>query len=152
MAKYTDAKMVLTDAGYYDISIGDDGDIEKIDSFDTAILVSLFGSDRRASATEVPEPERRRGWIGDIYQPVEAGSKLWLLQQARLTVDTVNRAQDYAAQALQWLVDFGYLKAVVVRCSRDLSRSQISADISLVRFDDSVETRNYILWENTGRA
>lgn len=152
MAKYTDAKLTKTSSGYYDISVGSDGDMEKTDSFDTAILVSLFGSDRRATETEVPDAFRRRGWIGDQFQPVEMGSKLWLIYQARLTLSTLNIAKDYISQALQWLIDFGYLKAVVVDVSRDIQAGELTAKIQLIRLDDSVESRNYVLWTNTGKG
>ena len=100
---FQDVELLHTD--YYDLVIGDDGDFVKLDSFDTALQISLIGSDRRASATEEPIPQKRRGWIGNQYQPVEYGSKLWLLYQARLTNETVNRARTYCQQALQWLVD-----------------------------------------------
>ena len=152
MAKFTDAKFTEVPGGYYDLTIGDDGDIEKVDSFDTAILLSLFGSDRRASPTEVPEAPRRRGWIGDIGKPVELGSKLWLTYQARLTVSTVNIVRDYTSQALAWFTELGYLKSVSVNCVRDIDRSEIVAEIELIRLDDSVESRNYVIWNNTGRA
>lgn len=150
--KYTDATLTKTEAGYYDISIGSDGDIDKTDSFDTAIILSLFGSDRRASPTEVPEAFLRRGWIGDQYQVVEMGSKLWLVYQARLTLSTMNNAKDYISQALQWLVDFGYLKAVAVNVERDIQAGKLSAAIQLIRLDDNVESRNFVLWTNTGRG
>jgi len=152
MPKYTDVALTDTGLGYYDISIGSDGDIVKTDSFDTAILLSLFGSDRRATETEVPNAYQRRGWIGDINRPVELGSKLWLIYQARLTISTLNIAKDYISQALQWLVDFGYLKSFSVSVERDIEAGSLSAFIQLIRLDDSVESRNYVLWTNTGRG
>lgn len=150
--KYTDAKFTLYGSDYYDLTIGEDGDIEKVNSFDTALLLSLFGSDRRASPTEVPESYRRRGWIGDIGKVVELGSKLWLTYQARLTVSTVNIVRDYTSQALAWLPELGYLKSVSVNCVRNIDRGEIVAEIELTRLDDSVESRNFVVWNNTGRA
>lgn len=137
------------DAGYYDLSIDDDGDFTKLDSFNTAIELSLLGSDRRASETEESIPQRRRGWIGNQYQPVEYGSKLWLLFQTRLTNSTVNRARDYCTQALQWLVDFGYLQSVIVTTDRDLKLNTLSATILLVPFEGITQTQTYLLWRNT---
>lgn len=150
MSRYTDVALSVVPAGYYDIAIGADGDIEKTDSFDTALLLSIF-CERRASESEVPEPQRRRGWIGNLYGIVEYGSKLWLLYQARLTLSTVNRARGYLEQSLSWLTEGGYLKRVVVTTSRDIDRSALIADIQLIRFDDTIDTRNYTLWDNTGR-
>ena len=115
---FQDVELLHTD--YYDLVIGDDGDFVKLDSFDTALQISLIGSDRRASATEEPIPQKRRGWIGNQYQPIEYGSKLWLLYQSRLTNETVNRARNYCQQALQWIVDLGYAQSILVDTARDL--------------------------------
>lgn len=148
--RYTDVALKKTSSGYYDVSIGEDGDVVKTDSFDTALLLSIF-CERRADASEVPEPQRRRGWIGNLFGAVEYGSKLWLLYQARLTVNNVNRARGYLEQALSWLVDFGYLRRVVVQTRRDLDTGSLIADIQLQRFDDKIDERSYTLWDNTGR-
>lgn len=148
--RYTDVALTRTDAGYYDVSIGDDGDVVKTDSFDTALMLSIF-CDRRASESEVPEPQHRRGWIGNMFGQVEYGSKLWLLYQARLTNNNVNRARGYLEQALSWLVDLGYLRRVVVETARDLDGGKLIANIQLQRFDDKIDVRNYTLWDNTGR-
>jgi len=148
--RYTDVALKKTSSGYYDVSIGEDGDVVKTDSFDTALLLSIF-CERRADSSEVPEPQRRRGWIGNLFGAVEYGSKLWLLYQARLTVNNVNRARGYLEQALSWLVDFGYLRRVVVQTRRDLDTGSLIADIQLQRFDDKIDERSYTLWDNTGR-
>lgn len=146
--RYTDIQL-QNNGDYYDLAIGSDGDFVKTNSFDTALLLSIF-CERRASETEVPEPSRRRGWIGNFNNPVEYGSKLWLLYQARLTNSTVNRARDYLQQCLQWLVDFGYLRSVVVTTERNDDLTGVIAQIRLERFNSEVEYLNYTLWENTG--
>jgi len=151
MTRYTDIEFGDgSELGYFDLELDDSGDFKKTDSFNTAILLSIFGSNRRATATEVPESYAREGWIGDFNRPVELGSKLWLLYQTRLTNNTVNRARDYLEQALAWLVDFGYLQQIIVTTRRDIDASAVVANIRMVRFDSSVESRNYTLWENTG--
>jgi phage gp46-like protein len=146
---YTDVLFSKPD-GYYDLSIGSDGDFEKLDSFDTALQLSLFGSDRRASATEEATPQKRRGWVGNQFADVELGSKLWLLYQARLTNETVNRAKTYCQQALQWLIDYGYAKSLYVETSRDITRNTLTARIQITAFDGITETRYFLLWGNTG--
>lgn len=148
--RYTDVALTKTTDGYYDVSIGDDGDVVKTNSFDTAILLSIF-CERRASESEVPEPQRRRGWIGNLYGLVEYGSKLWLLYQARLTINNVNRARGYLEQGLSWMVQFGYLKRITVITRRDLDAGSLIADIQLQRFDDKIDQRSYVLWDNTGQ-
>lgn len=148
MPRYVDVK--LTDNGtYYDLTIGDDGDFERVNSFDTAILLSLY-CERRASESEVEIPEMRRGWIGNYYQLVELGSKMWLLYQARLTQNTLNRCRTYLQQALSWLTDYGYAKQVTVTPTRDIETGRMDVVINIRRNDDEIETLNYALWENTG--
>jgi phage gp46-like protein len=46
------------------------------------------------------------------------GSRLWLLARAKLTLTTVQRAQDYAEEALQWLIDDGVAARIAVRAER----------------------------------
>lgn len=136
------------DNGYYDFSLDDNGDIETEDFFDTSILYSLFG-ERRAAANEVVDANRRRGWIGNF--DYENGSKIWLLHQARLTRDTLNRLEDEARKSLQWLVDDGYAVAID-NISATYSNRRVLLNITIRRSRDEVVRRFYILWENTGRA
>lgn len=132
--------------GAYDIAIDSSGDIETKDFFDTSILYSLFG-ERRADPDEVAEPQKRRGWIGN--GDFENGSKLWLLSQARLTRDTLNRIEDEAKKALQWLVDDGYA-VNIDDLSASLSNGRVVLSVTIRRSSDKVDRRFYTLWENTG--
>lgn len=83
-------------------------DVEPEDGLETAVLISLF-SDRRAGESDVlPDgTSDRRGWWGDAVTDVDGdqvGSHLWLLSRSTLTPSTVARAQQYAQEALAWLV------------------------------------------------
>lgn len=72
---------------------------------ETAILISLF-SDRLALPSDETPDGDRRGWWGDSPQyPI--GSRLWLLDRVKGPRDVPQRAHDYAAEALQWLIDDG---------------------------------------------
>jgi phage gp46-like protein len=87
-----------------------------------AVLISLF-TWRRANADDtLPDPKGfRMGWWGDSYPAVandRIGSRLWLLARAKLTLTTVQRAQDYAEEALQWLIDDGVAARIAVRAER----------------------------------
>jgi phage gp46-like protein len=75
---------------------------------ETAILISLF-TDREANPDDViPDGTNDpRGWIGDEGQDYKIGSRLWLLDRAKQTQETLSRANDYIAEALQWLIDDG---------------------------------------------
>jgi phage gp46-like protein len=68
--------------------------------------VSLF-TDRMAAPDDViPDGSNDpRGWWGDEGETTLIGSRLWLLQRAKQTTETLQRAYDYIAEALQWLID-----------------------------------------------
>lgn len=133
----------------YDFSLDQNGDIFTADFFDTSLLYSLFG-ERRANPDEVVEPQLRRGWIGNS-EDFENGSKLWLLSQARLTRDTLNRIEDEAEKALQWLVDDGFAVSID-QVIASVSNGRVGVDITIRRSRDKVDRRFFELWENTGRA
>ena len=127
----TDAVLTVdpTTQLYY-FSLDENGDIKTDDFFDTSLLYSLFG-ERRASPDEVVEPQLRRGWIGNS-DDFENGSKIWLLSQARLTRDTLNRLQDEAEKALQWLVDDG-LAVSIDQVVATVSGGRVLLDITIRR-------------------
>ena len=89
------------------------------DGLKSAVITSLF-TDARCSKDELPEWETdRRGWWGDGLddldgKKVRRGSKLWLLAREKQTEATRQRAQDYASEALAWLVEEGAAEAVSV--------------------------------------
>ncbi len=146
-----DAKLsYFGNTNFFDISLKD-GDIELDDSFNTALIVSLF-SDARADESEVRKPENRRGFWGDEISDDTTdkfGSKLWLLFQSRLTTNTVTRANDYAKLALNWLIINGYSKIINIAASR-LEREALGLNIAIINSDNSVEQKYYKLWRNTG--
>lgn len=91
-----------------DLSI-EANDLAADDGLETAVLMSLF-LDREAAAGDVlPEGETdRRGWWGDAFPTVEGdkiGSRLWLLARSKATPDVLSRAEEYAREALAWLVE-----------------------------------------------
>ncbi|WVR18343.1 hypothetical protein y223_00063 [Bordetella phage PY223] len=96
-----------------DDNLGDiltaDFDLQTDEGLQTAILISLF-SDRRASPDdEMPAGEtNRRGWWGDVHPEVPGdviGSRLWLLFREKKLPEVIARANEYARDALQWLID-----------------------------------------------
>lgn len=75
------------------------------DDLQTAVLISLF-TDRLALPSDPTPDGDRRGWWGDDPKyPI--GSRLWLLDRVKGPQDVPQRAQDYAAEALRWLLDDG---------------------------------------------
>ncbi len=144
-----DAVLQELDGGVYDIKIGFDGDIETEDSFDTYILVALF-SDKRADASEILDPQRRRGWIGNEHTPdFELGSKLWLYEQSRLTRAVQNAVSAEAVDALQSLVDEDL--AVSVRGAElEATVDGASLVVEIERSPSRVEKRHFDFWQKTG--
>jgi phage gp46-like protein len=91
------------------------GDLQTGQDLETACLVSLF-TDKLATPDFTPTDgtSDRRGWWADPYLDQPLGSNLWQLERAKKTRDTLGLARRFAADALQWLVDDGVAKSVVV--------------------------------------
>ena len=81
----------------------------------TAILVSLF-TDRLADTDDtIPDGSNDpRGWWGDDSTLI--GSRLWLLSRSKQTDDTLQRAYDYIAESLEWLIDDGVVAKFDISC------------------------------------
>jgi len=146
----TDAVLEIDpDKKVYDIQINEYGDIQTDEWFDTAILYSLFG-ERRASPDEVVDARYRRGWIGNDAT-FENGSKLWLLEQSRATRSNLNRIEDEAKKALQWLVEDGLAVSIDDPVAEYIN-GRTFLTVTIRRSRDKVARRSYELWENTGRS
>lgn len=144
MTQLIDIKLIEDDEGVFDIDLDENGDLLADNGFGTPLRLSIFGR-RRATEGEVPEPQYRGGWIGNLLSDVpgfEAGSKLWLLQQARLTSETLNDAKSHIENGLEWLVEDGLAKSVEV--SVGVSNGTITA---LVTIDG--EPFYFDLWNQT---
>lgn len=84
-----------------------------------AVVISLF-TWRRAQPDD-PHEGVRWGWWGDGLDDLpndRIGSRLWLLVREKLTRETVNRARQYAQEALQWLIDDRVATSVTVTAER----------------------------------
>lgn len=86
-----------------------DFDLQTDEGLQTAILVSLFTDARASDDDNLPAGEtNRRGWWGDVAQEVPGdviGSRLWLLFREKKLAEVIVRANEYAREALKWLVD-----------------------------------------------
>ena len=94
------------------------GDLQADAGLQTAIVASLFTDAPAQSGDEIPDGSSDpRGFWGDMpidpaQQDVSAvrtptGSRLWLLDGALQTDDTLTRAQHYANEALAWMITDG---------------------------------------------
>ncbi|MBK0004386.1 phage GP46 family protein [Erwinia sp. S38] len=87
------------------------GDLISGDDLQTAIIISLF-TDRVARADDSTDSDDRRGWWGDSGEEMSIGSRLWLLRRQKLTTAVAQKAEDYAREALQWLISDGVVSSV----------------------------------------
>lgn len=143
----TDIKLNLVD-DYYDLDITEEGDFVTLNSFDTAILMSLL-TDVRADESEIQIANQRRGWLGNLFNTVinyEIGSKLWLLDQSRNNQLNLNRGIGFAQDSLLWLVTDNHCTDIKV--TGQLTLNGIQLNIIISRVNDVTET-SYILWENS---
>lgn len=134
--------------GLYDLVI-DGADFASAYGFESAIPTSYF-TDARAPAVQVQEAARRRGWAGNalyLDEGREVGGLLWLLDQARVTPDTINFAKGYAADSLQWMIEDGVARSIIIEVERDGTRSiLISTDITSI---ENTVQRYITLWRGT---
>lgn len=89
------------------------------DGLGTCVFISLF-TDRRATADDGLPPAERRGWFGDALAEVEGdriGSRLWLIKREKQTEETRARAEEYAAEALQWMLDDALVTSIEIEAA-----------------------------------
>jgi phage gp46-like protein len=133
--------------GLYDLVV--DGNVfASAGGFETAIPVSLF-TDARAPSALVSEPQNRRGWIVNLLTSStmrQLGSILWVLDQARVTRETLNTARLAAQDAFQWMLDDGIALSVFVDVAQSRNGILISIDIADT---SNVVNRYQTLWRAT---
>lgn len=153
--RYVDLAVAQDDEGIFDLLI-DGTDLETTDGLESAIIVSEF-SDRRAYAEEVPDPMKRRGWIGDTVSDVPGdrhGSGLWLYEQSRGTRETVVSVRTEAQRALDWMIEERLIVSSAARIANDPAKRTFTLVIetempdggtSIRAFELSKATRNGLL-------
>ena len=93
------------------------GDLVADDGMHTAILLSLFLNAPARADDVLPPGVDRQGWWGDALAEVPGdvtGSRLWLLNREKQLSSVLDKAQSYAAEALQWLIDGQIAASVTV--------------------------------------
>ncbi len=112
------------------------------------VLLCLFTDARALASDALPyENSDRRGWPGDSFAAFNWGSRLWLLSREKITSSTLNRAKDYAREALQPLIDFKLIKASNVSAKR-VSRNAVALTIEVIKPDNSIDNYAALLtWQ-----
>ena len=126
------------------------GDLVLDEGLGSLVLMSLL-TDARARAEDVDEREADlRGWWGDALEGRALGGRLWTLGRAKTTNENLQRARDFAAEALAWLMADGIATAVEIdatRTDQDGSGARLSLSIEIVRGNGTrIDLRYDFLW------
>lgn len=80
----------------------------------TSVLISLF-TDRQVEPEEIPPGVlENRGHFSDIFEDLNIGSRLWLLDRAKILNETAVAAKDYINEALSWMIEDEIVEEVQV--------------------------------------
>lgn len=130
-----------------------DGDLDLDGGLTTAVKISLF-TDRQARLDDPYENNDRRGWWGDQTSSIsgdQIGSRLWLLERAKTTSETIRLAKGYIEEALQWMIDDGVAKKVEVTVERAgrPGNDRLYFKVTIRKSDGNDVTYKFDdLWEN----
>ncbi len=145
----TDLLLVWNDDAYMaDLALVD-GDLATDAGLRSAIVLSLF-TDRRARDDDAlpQEGADRRGWWADALgdENDQIGSRLWLLGREKMTPETVAKAQEYAEEALTWLIRDGVIRSLSVEVEI-IGPSALGLAITVGRGDGPDRQRFDYVWK-----
>lgn len=133
------------------------GDLGRETTLETAVILSLFLDARARDDDLLPDAVNgdRRGWWADSVVPAagrdRTGSRLWLLGREKTLPEVLRRAQDYATEALQWLIDDGVATAVQVQAfvpgkeSTTGRNDTLALDIQITRTHGETNTYHFTM-------
>ncbi|MBD9445753.1 MULTISPECIES: phage GP46 family protein [unclassified Rhizobium] len=108
------------------------GDLRSEQGLATQVLICLM-TDRRVEQSELRDGDENRGWFGDSFDMMEGetplGSRLWLLRRSALYPGIEVKAEDYAREALQPLLDQGAATRVEVTAIAGSNRLDLSVSL-----------------------
>lgn len=112
-----------TQRGAGDLVVAGSGALSSDGGLGAAVLLSLC-LDRRAEPDDQLDDSglfAARGWVGDALALAgeaagvdQIGSRLWLLARAKQVDETLRQAEDFAREALDWLLADGLAAEVGV--------------------------------------
>lgn len=135
---------------------GNRGGLAAREVLKTAVIIALL-TDARAEPEELRDGDVNRGWPGDRFDldassgEAPIGSKLWLLMRSTVDdVDTPRRAETYAIEALQPLIDQGAAASVTAAATADPARNRLELAIEVTDRAGQlvVATQFRILWSD----
>jgi phage gp46-like protein len=118
------------------------GDLSSANELNNAVMISLF-TDKRAKDDDVlPSGQTdRRGWWADALDGEEIGSRLWLLYDERRLPKVLLRAEEYAKEALNWLITDKVVKSINIVASMDGRCETLFISVEICR--PSLQTEKY---------
>lgn len=133
----------------FDLAISG-GDLVGDDGLETAVLLSLYTDRRALDEDELPDGGTdQRGWWADAYGDRPIGSRLWLLSREKDLDSVLRRAEEYASEALAWLIEDGIAKAVEVEAIH-LRRDVLQLIVAIERPTGAVVVRRYdYVWRSS---
>lgn len=129
---------------------GKPGDVNDFndDPLAQALVISLF-SWRKSNDDDGVTIPNRQGWWADSFANNDdrIGSRLWLLRREKLTGETIARAEEYAAEALQWLIDDAVISRFEVRAERGgMDRLDLLIDLYKPNDELAIQARFANVW------
>ncbi len=101
----------------------------------TAVMISLFTDARAHDDDVLPGNDNdRRGHWSDYFSDRSLGSRLWLLEREKQLPQVLQRAKDYADEALQWFIDDGIAQNVNV-ITDWLSEGRMAIYVTIIKAD-----------------
>ncbi|MGH8426389.1 MAG: phage GP46 family protein [Gammaproteobacteria bacterium] len=144
-----DAALIWNPNGYADIALSG-GDLAHDDGLETAVILSLFCDARADADDSLDAGADPRGYWGDSFAAIAGdvtGSKLWLIVRQKQLADVANRAQEYAAAALAWLVEDG-IAATVNVIAEWIAQGTLALSIAIAKpgSNDVFQRRYQYVW------
>jgi len=124
----------------FDIDFDTNGDFLLTEGLETAIFMSLF-CEKRADSSEIVAPEYRRGDWSNILNDInnyEVGSKLWLLEVARIEQEALNTGINEIEESLNWLIEDSI--ANERSANGEISGNSITYNIKIEKENNEFET------------
>ena len=126
------------------------GDLLTRNELNNAVMISLFTDGRAKDDDILPRGQTdRRGWWADALDGEEIGSRLWLLYDERRLRKTLLRAEEYAKEALQWLISDKVVKSINITASSDARCETLFLDVNVCRPDGQSEQFKFqYVWDD----
>lgn len=116
-------------------------DIKMDASLETSAFISLF-SDKRSDDNTILSTNNKdkRGWWADN----NFGSLLWTLQRETISNELQRKAEQFAAEALQWMIDYKLVESINVTVIVQRVAPQLLINIALIQNKNNQLLLNYM--------